>query len=157
MSAPRTASWPAAITRTPTPKTLKPRSVSSRSSKTHKALSDPESRPHTDATGEPEGSTAFSVDLSDLLGKLGYLSDDHALRRKQGSRKLRGEDIARVANHLSVTFSRLSELSAENVKVRADVRFGDDLPGRASAEDLERVTPGNSNRKGAKRPSGRRS
>ncbi len=95
------------------------------------------------------------MDLSDLLGKLGYLSGDHDRWRKEGSRKLRGEDIVRVARLLGVNLTRLSELLGENVKLRADVSFGNGPPSEDStAETSSEEPPGDRSRKGAKRPPG---
>jgi curved DNA-binding protein CbpA len=115
-------------------------------------------RPRADSAGKPEGRTTFSVDLFDLLGKLGYLSGDRVGRRqKEGGWELRGEDIARVARLLGVDLSRISELLGEK-KLKIDVNFGDDRPGGAStAETSSEKPPGNSSRKGPKRAPGGRS
>jgi molecular chaperone DnaJ len=115
-------------------------------------------RPRAETSGGHEGQNTFSVDLSDLLDKLVYLSGDHAGRQKEGGRKLRGEDVARVARLLGVNLSRIPELLGENVKVRMDVSFGDGRPGRTSTVESpsNEEPPGNSSRGGAKgSPEGR--
>ena len=115
-------------------------------------------RPRAETSGGHEEQNTFSVDLSDLLDKLGYLSGDRAGRQKEGGRKLWGEYVARVARLLGVNLSRISELLGENVKVRMDVSFGDDRPGQTSTAERpsNEEPPGNSSRGGAKgSPEGR--
>ena len=81
------------------------------------------------------GDTTSTVDLSDLLGKLADLSSDRLGGRDEGSRKLQGEDIARIAKQLGVDISRLSKVLGENIKVNAKVSFEDGRSGRFSATD----------------------
>ncbi len=91
-------------------------------------------RPRTrEAGGRTGGETTSTIDLSDLLGKLANLSSDHTGGRHEGSRKLQGEDIARIAKHLGVDISRLSKVLGENIRVNAKVSFGDAPSGRFSA------------------------
>jgi curved DNA-binding protein CbpA len=78
-----------------------------------------------------------SVDLSNLLGKLAGLSSDRAGGHKAGSRKLQGEDVARIAKYLGVDISHLSKLLGENIKVNATVSFGDAQSGEFSATDKD--------------------
>jgi curved DNA-binding protein CbpA len=111
------------------------------------------SRPRADPTSEPEGSSTSSVDLSDLLIKLGYLSGDRTgKRQKEGSWELRVEDIARVAKLLGVNLSRISKLLDENAKVRMDVNFGDDRPGGASTTQTSSEEPPEDSSRGDKKP-----
>ena len=81
------------------------------------------------------GDTTSTVDLSDLLGKLADLSSDRLGGRDEGSRKLQGEDIARIAKQLGVDISRLSKVLGENIRVNAQVSFGDAPSRRFSATD----------------------
>jgi curved DNA-binding protein CbpA len=78
-----------------------------------------------------------SVDLSNLLGKLAGLSSDRAGGHEAGSRKLQGEDVARIAKYLGVDISHLSKLLGENIKVNATVSFGDAQSGEFSATDKD--------------------
>jgi curved DNA-binding protein CbpA len=78
-----------------------------------------------------------SVDLSSLLGKLAGLSSDRAGGHEAGSRKLQGEDVARIAKYLGVDISHLSKLLGENIKVNATVSFGDAQSGEFSATDKD--------------------
>ena len=86
-------------------------------------------------TQEHATTTSSSVDLSNLLGKLAGLSSDRAGGHEAGSRKLQGEDVARIAKYLGVDISRLSKLLGENIKVNAKVSFGDAQSGEFSATD----------------------
>ncbi len=120
-------------------------------------------RPRTrEAGGRTGGETTSTVDLSDLLGKLANLSSDRTGGRDEGSRKLQGEDIARIAKHLGVDISRLSKVLGENIRVNAKVSFGDAPSGRFSdaGEKLSGRKPsGVSNKAQGKRvkgPSARR-
>lgn len=83
-------------------------------------------------TGEE---STFTVDLSDLLGKLANISSDRSNRREDGRQKQQGEDIARLAKQLGVNISSLSKLLGENIKVNAQVSFGNTRAGRFSATD----------------------
>jgi curved DNA-binding protein CbpA len=99
-------------------------------------------------------SNTSSIDLSNLLGKLASLSSDQAGAREAGSGRLQGEDVARIAKHLSVDISRLSKLLGENIKVNAQVSFGNAQSGEFSAtdEDLSSGKPsGMSNKAQEKR------
>ena len=87
------------------------------------------------AGGRTGGQTTSSVDLSDLLGKLADLSSERIGGREEGSRKLKGEDIARIAKNLGVDISRLSKVLGENIRVNAKVTFEDAPSGRFSATD----------------------
>jgi curved DNA-binding protein CbpA len=89
------------------------------------------------ASGRTEKESTSSVDLSNLLGKLADLSSDHAGGQEAGSRKLQGEDLARIAKHLGVDISRLSKLLGENIKVNATVSFGNAQSGEFSATDKD--------------------
>ena len=109
------------------------------------------------AGGRAEGETDSTVDLSDLLGKLAKLSSDRVGRREDGSRERQGEDIARIARHLGVDISRLSKLLGENIKVNAQVSFGNAQSGRFSATDedvSDRKPSGASNKAQGKRVKG---
>jgi DnaJ-class molecular chaperone len=87
------------------------------------------------AGGRTGGETTSTVDLSDLLGKLAGLSSERIGERDEGSRKLQGEDIARIAKRLGVDISRLSKVLGENIRVNAKVSFEDAPSGRFSATD----------------------
>jgi DnaJ-class molecular chaperone len=87
------------------------------------------------AGGRTGGETISTVDLSDLLGKLADLSSERIGERDEGSRKLQGEDIARIAKRLGVDISRLSKVLGENIRVNAKVSFEDAPSGRFSATD----------------------
>ena len=87
------------------------------------------------AGGRTGGETISTVDLSDLLGKLAGLSRERIGERDEGSRKLQGEDIARIAKRLGVDISRLSKVLGENIRVNAKVSFEDAPSGRFSATD----------------------
>lgn len=87
------------------------------------------------AGGRTGGETTSTVDLSDLLGKLADLSSERIGERDEGSRKLQGEDIARIAKRLGVDISRLSKVLGENIRVNAKVSFEDAPSGRFSATD----------------------
>ena len=88
-------------------------------------------------TQEHATTTSSSVDLSNLLGKLAGLSSDRAGGHEAGSRKLQGEDVARIAKYLGVDISHLSKLLGENIKVNATVSFGDAQSGEFSATDKD--------------------
>ena len=93
-------------------------------------------RPRARGTGgRTGGETISTVDLSDLLGKLAGLSSERFGERAEGSRKLQGEDIARIAKRLGVDISRLSKVLGENIRVNAKVSFEDASSGRFSATD----------------------
>ena len=124
-------------------------------------------RPRTkEAGGRTGGETTSTIDLSDLsdlLGKLANLSSDRTGGRDEGSRKVQGEDIARIAKHLGVDISRLSKVLGENIRVNAKVSFGDASSGArfsATGEKLSGRKPsGVSNKAQGKRvkgPSARR-
>jgi DnaJ-class molecular chaperone len=87
------------------------------------------------AGGRTGGETTSTVDLSDLLGKLADLSSERIGERDEGSQKLQGEDIARIAKRLGVDISRLSKVLGENIRVNAKVSFEDAPSGRFSATD----------------------
>ena len=53
---------------------------------------------HAKIGEKTRGRLSYTVDLSDPLGKLYDLSSDHTGRQKEGSRKLRGEEVARTTN-----------------------------------------------------------
>jgi curved DNA-binding protein CbpA len=82
-------------------------------------------------------SSSSSVDLSNLLGKLAGLSSDRAGGHEAGSRKLQGEDVARIAKYLGVDIPHLSKLLSENIKVNATVSFGDAQSGEFSSTDKD--------------------
>src|SRR5215217_6124318 len=69
------------------------------------------SRSRAKAGGRTGGESTYTVDLSELLGKLANLSrEDGAGGRKEGSSQLRGEDVAHLAKHLGEGISRVSPL-----------------------------------------------
>jgi curved DNA-binding protein CbpA len=90
------------------------------------------------------GGTTYTVDLSDLLGKLGNLSNDRVEGQREGDSQLRDEDVARVAKLLGEEISRISKLLGstariskylgENVKTKTEVHFGD-APAHGFSED----------------------
>lgn len=94
------------------------------------------SRPRTRAGGRAGGGTNYTVDLSELLAKLTNLSSDGASGRKGGSYELRDEEVAQLAKLLGEKISRISELLGkdtarlskllgENIKMNAEVSFGE--------------------------------
>jgi curved DNA-binding protein CbpA len=96
--------------------------------------------------GATQGGTTHTVDLSELLAKLANLSSDSGDGRKEGSRKLQGEEVAHLAKLLGEKISRISELLGkdpariskligENIKMDAEVSFGDARSGRFSSMD----------------------
>src|SRR5215212_5408054 len=87
------------------------------------------------ASRRTEADANTSVDLSNLLGKLADLSSDRAGGHEASSRKLKGEDVARIAKYLGVDISRLSKLLGENIKVNATVSFGNAQSRGFSATD----------------------
>ncbi|MCA1731166.1 MAG: DnaJ domain-containing protein [Actinobacteria bacterium] len=89
------------------------------------------------AMNNPEGSTIFPGKLSDLLGKLGDLSDGGTRARGSRGRELRSEDIARMAKLLGVNLNRISELLGDNVKTSVNFSFGDARLGEPSTEDQD--------------------
>jgi curved DNA-binding protein CbpA len=106
------------------------------------------SRPRAKAGGRTGGESTYTVDLSELLGKLANLSrDDGAGGRKEGSSQLRGEDVAHLAKHLGEEISRISSLlgkdkarlskllGEENTKMNAKVSFGDARSSQFSTMD----------------------
>ena len=119
----------------------------------YEVLSNPEKRRkydkelHTSSRGNSGGSraragertggagTTHTVDLSDLLGKLNDLSGRAGGRKKEGSFRLRDEDISTVAKLLGVDITRLSKHLGENIKTNAKVSFGNAQTGEFSATD----------------------
>jgi curved DNA-binding protein CbpA len=80
--------------------------------------------------------TNYTVDLSELLAKLTNLSSEGASGRKGGSYELREEEVAQLAKLLGEKISRISELLGkdtarlskllgENIKMNAEVSFGE--------------------------------
>jgi DnaJ-class molecular chaperone len=88
--------------------------------------------------------TTHTVDLSDLLGKLNDLSGRAGGRKKEGSFRLRGEDISTVAKLLGVDITRLSKHLGENIKTNAKVSFGNAETGEFSATDEKDAPSGKS-------------
>jgi|SRR5215213_1896726 len=105
------------------------------------------SRPRARAGGKTGGESTYTVDLSELLGKLANLSgEDDAGERKEGSSQLRGEDVTHLAKLLGEEIShissllgkdtaRLSKLLGENTKMNAKVSFGDARSSQFSTMD----------------------
>jgi molecular chaperone DnaJ len=91
-----------------------------------------------------EAGTTHTVDLSDLLGKLNDLSGRAGGRKKEGSFRLRGEDISTVAKLLGVDITRLSKHLGENIKTNAKVSFGNAQTGEFSATDEKDAPSGKS-------------
>lgn len=91
-----------------------------------------------------EAGTTHTVDLSDLLGKLNDLSGRAGGRKKEGSFRLRGEDISTVAKLLGVDITRLSKHLGENIKTNAKVSFGNAETGEFSATDEKDAPSGKS-------------
>ena len=138
----------------------------------YEVLSNPEKRRkydkelHTSSRGNSGGSraragertggagTAHTVDLSDLLGILSDLSE-RAGGRKEGSFRLRGEDVANVAKLLGVDITHLSKHLGENIKTNAKVSFGNAQTGEFSATDEKDASSGESPGVGNK-PRGKR-
>jgi DnaJ-class molecular chaperone len=98
------------------------------------------------AGGRTGGDTSYTVDLSDLLGKLQNLSSERSDGRKGGSFKLRGEEVAHLAKVLGEEISRISELLGkdttylskrlgEKIRVNAKASFGDAQYGEFSTTD----------------------
>ena len=88
------------------------------------------------ASSRAGGGTNYTVDLSELLAKLTNLSSDGASGRKGGSYELRDEEVAQLAKLLGEKISRISELLGkdtarlskllgENIKMNAEVSFGE--------------------------------
>ncbi len=106
------------------------------------------SRSRARAGSRTGGESTYTVDLSELLGKLANLSrDDGADGRKEGSSQLRGKDVAHLAKHLGEEISRISSLlgkdkarlskllGEENTKMNAKVSFGDARSSQFSTMD----------------------
>ena len=102
-----------------------------------------------------EAGTTHTVDLSDLLGKLNDLSGRAGGRKKEGSFRLRGEDISTVAKLLGVDITSLSKHLGENIKTNAKVSFGNAQTGEFSATDEKDAPSGESPGVGNK-PRGKR-
>jgi curved DNA-binding protein CbpA len=88
------------------------------------------------ASSRAGGGTNYTVDLSELLAKLTNLSSEGASGRKGGSYELREEEVAQLAKLLGEKISRISELLGkdtarlskllgENIKMNAEVSFGE--------------------------------
>ena len=88
------------------------------------------------ASSRTGGGTNYTVDLSELLAKLTNLSSDGAGGRKGGGSQLRDEEVAQLAKLLGEKISRISELLGkdtarlskllgENIKMNAEVSFGE--------------------------------
>ena len=76
------------------------------------------------ASGPRRGrAAAGSVNLSDLLGKLGDASRTGG--RRDVEWQLGGEDLARISKVLGVDLTRLSKLAGEHIEMNAKVSFGD--------------------------------
>ncbi len=68
-------------------------------------------RPRPRSAGrKAEGGTTYTVDLSELLAKLGNLSSARASGRTERNFHLRGEEIAQLGQVLGEEMSRISEL-----------------------------------------------
>ena len=110
------------------------------------------------------------VDLSDLSSKLADLASDHPGRRKEGSSRLRDEevdrlvkllgvDVSRISRLLGNDITRLSKLLGENIKANARVNLGDTRTEESSATDEDvsaRRTSGAGNQPPEKRVKGPR-
>jgi curved DNA-binding protein CbpA len=148
----------------------------------YEVLSDPEKRREYDkrlntsarrSSGKPRAragtrtggeSAAPSADLSHLLSKLTDLSSERFSPHKEGSFRLRGEEVARLAKYLGVDMSRISELLGKdithlsklvdvNMKMNTRVNLGDARSGGYPSKD-ERVSDGK--RSGASNKPGKR-
>ena len=75
------------------------------------------------------------VDLADLLAKLDGLSGDRASGHKEFDRRLRGNDVVRIARLLGVNLDRLSGLLGEGAGVRAHVTFESGEPGTSGTRN----------------------
>ena len=121
--------------------------TSSRGRSTGRARSrESSSEPRTKAGGRAGGGTNYTVDLSELLGKLANLSSDGAGGRKGGSYELRGAEVAHLAKVLGEKIpgisaflgkdtARLSKLLGENIKMNAKASFGDARSSQFSTTD----------------------
>ena len=126
----------------------------------HEVLSDPKKRKEYDersrlfsrknpsssrrTTGDRSGrQRTGSVDLSDLLVRLGGLSGGRASGRKEINWQLRGEDIARISKLVGIDLARISKLLGEDIKMKSKVSFGDNRPGdfRTSSENAPGKKP----------------
>ena len=122
------------------------------------------------ADGRTGGESTPKVDLSDLLSKLADLASDHPSRRKEGSSRLRDEevdrlvkllgvDVSRISRLLGNDITRLSKLLGENIKANARVNLGDTRTEESSATDEDvsaRRTSGAGNQPPEKRVKGPR-
>ena len=86
-------------------------------------------RPSTKPGGRTGGEAATTVDLSDLLSKLSDRSGGH----KEGSFRLRGEEIARLTRLFGMDISGLSRLLGEHTKTKAATGLGNAGSGEAPA------------------------
>ena len=88
------------------------------------------------------GGRTSGEDLSDLVRKLVDLSNNHAGGQREGSFRLQGEDVARVAERLGVNMTRLSKLLGENIKVNAKVSFDNARTDRAQTTHTDPSSAG---------------
>jgi DnaJ-class molecular chaperone len=88
------------------------------------------------------GRSTSGEDLSDLVRKLVDLSNNRAGGQREGSFRLQGEDVARVAERLGVNMTRLSKLLGENIKVNARVSFDNARTDRAQTTHTDPSSAG---------------
>jgi DnaJ-class molecular chaperone len=115
----------------------------------------------TSAGRRTGGGTTYTVDLSDLLGKLDNFSDDRVKGRREGDSPIRDEDVARVAKLLGEEISRISKLLGntariskylgENVKTKTEGRFGDAPADGFSEDNVASKKPSGASRKPGKK------
>jgi DnaJ-class molecular chaperone len=88
------------------------------------------------------GGRTSGEDLSDLVRKLVDLSNNRAGGQREGSFRLQGEDVARIAERLGVNMTRLSKLLGENIKVNARVSFDNARTDRAQTTHTDPSSAG---------------
>ena len=114
-----------------------------------------QSRARADGRSGKEGTV--EVDLEDLLSKLADLTRDRPGRRKAGTTRPGGEEVARLVKLLGVDLPRISKLLGENIKANAKVSFGDAGTEESSArneDETARRSSGAGNQPRGKRVKG---
>jgi curved DNA-binding protein CbpA len=120
----------------------------------YEVLSDPAKRREHDERSRPSSGTSSgrprpsgsggrrtvrAESLSDFFDKLGDLAYQHAGERREFSRELRGEDLARFARLLGIPLDRLSRSAGEHAQGRVSFKVG--RPGATSAQDEKPPVP----------------